>query len=159
MIKTACHLFIVCLFVGYGCRNSEVKNYRVKEKNSANFSVFVSMLYPKEHLLVKVNGDLILDQVGENITGSPTAYNHFHYPDSIKTIEVTSQYNGKVLFKRLFIDTLVNIAQRSVIISRPFPKGMTKENYKPYGYVSIDSSDRTITLINDAVYYKGTLRY
>jgi hypothetical protein len=56
MIKAAFHLFIVCLFVGYGCRNSEARNYRVKEKDSANFSVFVSMLYPKEHLLVKVNG-------------------------------------------------------------------------------------------------------
>jgi hypothetical protein len=153
------YLFIVCICLGYGCKNNEAKDYRVKEKGSANFSVFVSMLYPKEHLLIKINDDLILDQIGKETTGSPTAYNYFRYPDSIKKIEVTSQYKGKVFLKKLFKDTLTNIAQRSIFISRPFPKGMTKKNYKPYGYLPIDSSDRNITLENDAVYYKGMLRY
>lgn len=159
MTKTACHLFIVCLCVCYGCRNSGVKNYRVKEKDSANFSVFVSMLYPKEHLLVKVNDYIILDKIGKDTTGNPTAMYYFRYPDSIKKIEVTSQYKGKVFLKRLFRDTLTGVAQRTIFISRPFPKGITKDNYKPYGYVPIDSSDRNITLENDAVYYKGTWRH
>lgn len=159
MMKTASYLFIACLCVGYGCRNNEVENYRLKEKDSANFSVFVSMLYPKEHLLVKVNDYIILDKIGKDTIGSPTAMYYFRYPDSIRKIEVTSKYSAKVLFTRLFKDTLTNAAQRTIFISRPFPKGMTKENYKPYGYVPIDSSDRQITLENDAVYYKGMWRY
>lgn len=158
-MKKSYYLFIVILSLFCGCQNTENKNYRVTEKDSANFSVFVSMLYPKEHLLIKVNDTVILDQVGRDTTGSPTAYNHFRYPGRIKKIEVTSQYNGKLLFKRLFKDTLTASAQRSVFISRPFPKGMTKENYKPYGYVPVESSDRTITLEDDSVYYKGTWRY
>lgn len=71
---------IVCLGVGYGCRNSEVRNYTVKEKDSANFSVFVSMLYPKEHLMVKVYDYIILDRVGKGTTGNPTAMYYFCDP-------------------------------------------------------------------------------
>lgn len=158
-MKKVCYLFIICLGYGYGCRNTKIKNYRVQEKDSANFSVFVSMLYPREHLLVKVNDHIVLDKIGDDTAGSPTSEYYFYYPDSIKKIEVTSQHKEKVFFKRLFEDTLTNVAQRTVFISRPFPKGMTKDNYKPYGYVPIDSSDRNITLENDAVYYKGMLRY
>lgn len=159
MTKRVCYLFIILLvYFTTGCGNTDVKNYRVRRKDSANFSVFVSMLFPKEHLLVKVNDHVILDKIGKDITGSPTGEHYFYYPDSIKKIEVVSQYKGKIILKRLFKDTLVGAAQRTIFLSQPFPKGMTKENYKPYGYVPIDSSDRNITLENDAVYYKGTFR-
>jgi hypothetical protein len=159
IMKKVGYLIVLCLGFGYGCRNTEMKNYRVEEKDSANISVLVSMLYPKEHLLVKVNDHIILDKIGQDTTGSPTGEYYFRYPDSIIKIEVISQYKGKVLLKRLFRDTLTGVAQRSIFISRPFPKGMTKDNYKPYGYVPIDSSDRNITLENDAVYYKGLWQY
>ncbi len=72
----------------YGSQNTEVKSYRVTEKDSANFSIFVTMLYPKEHLLIKVNDTIMLDQIGKDTTGSPTAYNYFRYPGRIKKIEV-----------------------------------------------------------------------
>jgi hypothetical protein len=158
MMKKVGYLFFIYVGFGYGCRNSENKNYRVQEKDSANFSVFVSMLYPKEHLLVKVNDQIILNKIGKDTTGSPTAMYYFSYPNSIKKIEVTSHFNGKKFLNKLFKDTLTNVAQRTIFLSRPFPKGMTKDNYIPYGYVPIDSSDRHITLENDAVYYKGMWR-
>ncbi|PYF74089.1 hypothetical protein [Pedobacter nutrimenti] len=153
------YLFAICLCLGYGCQNNTTERYRVGQKDSANFTVFLSMLYPKEHLLVKVNDQIVLEKIGRDTTGSPTGEYYFHYPEPIKKIEVTSRYQQKVFLNKLFIDTLTDVAQRTVAISRPFPKGMTKTNYKPYGYVPIDSSDRHVTLLNDAVYYKGTWVY
>ncbi|PTT02778.1 hypothetical protein DBR11_04040 [Pedobacter sp. HMWF019] len=157
MMKRLYYILVPFLCLGYGCQNKTTKDYGVGTKDSANFTVFLSMLYPKEHLLVKVNNQVIFDKVGEDIKGSPTGEYYFHYPDTIKKIEITSQFKGKIVLNKSFIDTLTEAKQRTLIISRPFPKGMTKENYKPYGYVPIDSSDRHITLVNDAVHHKDTL--
>ncbi len=142
-----------------GCKFKEIGDYRVNDKDSANFSVFVSMLYPKERLLVKINEQVILDQTGDEIKGSPQSYIYFNYPDTIKKISVSGNYKGHVTFERLYVDTLLNVSQRSLIISFPFPKGRIRENYKPYGFIPIESSDRNIFLVDDSSQYKDTWEF
>jgi hypothetical protein len=149
-------LFLILVF---GCKGRGIRSYRVETKDSANFSVFISMLFPQERIFVKVNDEIVLDQIGDEIKGSPQSYLYFKYPSKIKKISVSGNYKGYITFERLYVDTLVNVSQRSLIISFPYPKGMTILNYKPYGFVPIKDANRNITLVDDAVYYKGTWRY
>jgi hypothetical protein len=158
MRTTVTRLLLVTAFFG-ACQSQSDKSYKVSVKDSANISVFVSMLYPKEHLVVKVNGNILMEQRGAENTGDPTRYLYFKYTDSIKEIAVDSYFNNETILHKTFKDTLTNVKQRSIFISRPFPKGMTKKNYKPYGYIPISKSQRNITLVDDYEYYKGSMTY
>lgn len=152
--------FIFGFTVLFGCGVNIENNYVVSTKDSANFSVFVSMLYPGEKLVVELNDTfVILDEIGREDIGSPSSYNYFCFPDTIRKIRVSGQYKDIITFHKIFEDTLMNVKQKSVFISRPFPKGMTKETYQSYGQISIDSAERNITLEDDAKYFKDTWRY
>ena len=156
-MRIACYIFMAFCLLLVGCKNNDIKNYEVNPKDSANFSVFVSMLYPQERLIVKINDYIILSEIGNDSLGSPSSYKYFKYPDSIKTIDILGSYNDKVTFERVFKDTLVRASQRSVFISRPFSKDVDKGFYESNGdYITIDSAYRTISLEDDSTYYKDT---
>lgn len=158
-MRNLCHIVLIAVLL-FGCKRNVENNYRVSAKDSANFSVFISMLYPEEILVVELNDAfIILNDTGRQVTGSPSSYNYFWFPDSIRKISISGHYKDKVTFHKIFKDTLVDVAQRSVFISRPFPKGMTKETYERYGYMPIDSAERKITLEDDHTYFKDTWRY
>lgn len=147
-----------CLWLSSWIQEQEKKSYEVQEKESANFSVLSPELYPEERLEVKLNSELVL------VTGNDTAptfsfWKHYNYPDSIKLIEVTTYYKGEKKVEKAYRDTLMNSNSRSIIVSRTFPKEMTKENYKPHGFVPMDSADRKIMLVDDSVHYKDTWLY
>jgi len=158
-MRTIGYLCIILLVAFTSCLHTENKNYKVETKDSANFSVLLFMLFPKEHLVVKINNEVVLDMIGSDSLGSPTSYMYFNYPDSIKSISVIGEHNKRITFQKEFKDTLINVARRSLVISLPFPKGMTKKTYKPYSYVPIKDADRNITLIDDAVQYKDIWIY
>ena len=97
-------------------------------------------------------------------TGNDTAptylfWKHFRFPDSIRLIEVTTYYKGEKKIEKVYRDTLMNSNSRSIIVSRTFPIGMTKESYNSFGFVPMDSADRKITLVDDSVHYKNTWIY
>lgn len=155
-MKNCTLIITLTLFVLCSCRNNTAKHYNVTKKDSANFSISGSYLYPEEKFEVKVNGELILTRIGEKGKGKPAFWMHFFYPNPIKKIQVTTYFKGKKRQEEIFTDTLVQVKQRTVIISGPFPKGMTKKTYKPYGFVPPEKSERLIFLVDDAIYYKGT---
>ena len=137
------------------CKNKTAKNYEVSTKDSANFSISGSYIYPDESVKIKVNDKVFFERKGKKSTGSPAFWLYFLYPDAIKKIQVITYYKGKKRQDKIFIDTLMQVKQRSIIISGPFPKGMTKETYKPYGFVPPEKSERLIILVDDADHYKG----
>jgi hypothetical protein len=150
---------LLLLLLVFGCNSRKIKDYRVQEKDSANFSVFISMLYPKEKIVVKINGEAILDQTGDEKNGGPQSYLYYNYPDKILKIAVSGSHNGYATFEQLFLDTLVNVQQKTLIISYPFPKGMSRKGYKPSEPVPLKNAYRHITLVDDAVQYKDEWRY
>lgn len=138
-------LLSAMLLAATGCKEKN-DDYRVNKNDKSNFAVFMSFLYPDEHLTIRLNGKLLMEQTGEKITGAPTNYTFYYFPDTVKSISIKADYKGKITMKRDFVDTLVNSPEKRITISRPHPKGMTKYNYKPYSYVPIEKSERTITL-------------
>lgn len=143
----------------YGCKGKETKSYRVQSKDSANFSIFISMLYPNEKILVKINDEIVLNQIGDKKKGSPQSYLYYKYPSKIKKISISGSHKGDVTFERLYIDTLLNVAQKSLILSYPSLKHMKEDNFKPYGFIRVKDAKRNIMLVDDAVHYKDTWRY
>lgn len=134
-------------------------NYEVDQKKEANFSVVCPELYPKEKLQVKINNSIILNVIGDDTTGSHSFWRCFYFPNNINTVEIDMYYKGNKKFHKVFHDTLNYAKNQSIIISRTFPKGMTKQTYRPYGFVPMDSAERKIMLVDDSVYYKGMRLY
>ncbi|ALJ00739.1 hypothetical protein [Rufibacter tibetensis] len=148
-----------CFFwIGSCTQEQERKDYEVQENELANFSVISPELYPEERLEVKLNGELVVE-TGINTSWTHSFWKHFYYPDSIKLIEVSIYYKGEKKLEKVYRDTLMTSNSRSIIVSRTFPKGITKENYKQHGFVPMDSADRKITLVDDSVHYKNTWVY
>lgn len=158
-MKTVYTFWVIIIISLSACINRNERKYQVSIKDSANISIFISMLYPKENLVFKVNGIVLLDEMGADSTGNPTKYLYFKYPDTIRTIDIGSYYYGDTIFQKKIRDTLLDVKKRSVLISRPFPKGMTDKTYRNYGYVPIYESQRKVTLVDDYEYYKGTFTY
>ena len=132
-------------------------DYEVYQKKRANLSVICPELYPEEKLKIKINNINILT-MGNN-TMSHSFWKYFYFPDNINVIEVNMYYRDKRKFYKIFRDTLDYAKRRSIIISRTFPKGMTKQTYRPYGFVPMDSAERKITLVDDSVHFKGMRLY
>lgn len=153
-------IFILIIVTFFGCRNSSQYSYEVNSKDSANISIYISMLYPKERLTVVLNDkSILLDEFGQDSIGNPSSYRYFHFPDTIRKIKVIGEYKDKITFHRIFRDTLLDAAQRSVFISYPIPKGKIHETNESCGYVPIDFAERIITLEDDKVYFKDTWRH
>lgn len=146
-------IYIICCLLGSCLQKQERKDYQVQERESANFSVLSPELYPEERLIVKINGDVVLEE-GNEASFDTAFWKHFLYPDSIRIVEVTTFYKGEKKIEKVYRDTLKYANRRSVLISRTFPKGMTKENYEQFSFVAMDSADRKITLVDDSVHYK-----
>lgn len=154
MKKNIIIFFVLTLLMA--CKDSEKSNsYRVSTKDSANFSVMTPEIQTKEKIVIKINNEVIWIEEGKDSIGNPGAWRYYKYPGKIKTIQFLDYYKGSEKINKLFKDTLTEIPQRTLIITRPFPKGMTNSNWRKYGFVSIDTGERSIVLVNDAVYFKG----
>jgi len=134
----------------------KVENYRVNKKAIGNFSVISPEIQPYERMVVRVNDDVIWDAQGKGPLGKPGAWRYYKYPRKIKKIQFIDYYNSVIKLSKEFKDTLVKIPQRTLIISRSFPKHSNKSHLRKRGFVSIDTGKRLIILVNDAVYFKGT---
>jgi hypothetical protein len=151
--------YIICIIaiLLVACQDSvEVRNYRVKKKDNANFSVITPELQPEERIVIKINGDVIWDELGKGVNGNPGAWRYFKYPGAITRIEFLDHYKNVLKINKEFNDTLKDARQRTLIISRTYPKYLKLYDYKRVGVVSIDTGLRSVQLLNDAVAFKGT---
>jgi hypothetical protein len=145
---------IIFLLV-YACRTESSRiSYRVKNKENGNFSVQFPELQPKEKILVKVNDVIVLEDSAKGSIANPGFWRYFKYPKKIFKIQFLDFYNGILKVNKIFRDTLTETKQRTLIISRPVPKGITKKNWKHYGFVSIEKGDREVLLVNDSIAFK-----
>ena len=155
MKKCLSTLFVVLLLMT--CKEDLTgRQYRVTTKDSANFSIILPEILPKERMIVKINDEVIEDITGKDSLGNPSSWRYYKYPLKITHVEFINYYLGTEKIRKEFNDTLEDIPQRTLIVTRPFPQGMTKLNWRRYGFVSIDTGMRSITLVNDAVEFKGT---
>ncbi|GGH31448.1 hypothetical protein FAZ19_22465 [Sphingobacterium alkalisoli] len=153
-MKKICFLWIIIVF--FGCEGSgDHIDFQVSTKDSANFSVQFPELQFGEKIEIKINDEIIVSKIGDRAFSTSGFWNYYKYPGEIVKIEFLDYYHNQLKIRKIFADTLVESRQRTLIVSRPFPKGMTKENWKPYGFVSIDTGDRYIKLVADSVEFSG----
>jgi len=153
-MKKKYFIFIWILFTNCG-RNKDQNNFQVSTKESANFSVQFPELQFEEAIEVKINDKIILSEIGSEHSGTSGFWNYYRYPSKITKIEFLDYYKNKLKIRKVFTDTLNDSKQRTLIVSRPFPKGRTKKNWKNYGFVSIDTGDRNVNLVDDSVQFNG----
>jgi hypothetical protein len=152
-------IFIIIIATCSNCKQQLVNyNYEVSVKDSANFSIDGPELQPQERLVVMLEKYVIFDKTGKSVTGNHSFWKYYSYPNEIKSITVRDYFKGELKIEKVFKDTLLNIPQRSIIISRAFPKGVKRENWSRYGFVSMDTATRSVLLVDDSEYYKGTWR-
>ncbi|MFC1224444.1 hypothetical protein ACFE6N_11585 [Pedobacter sp. BG31] len=143
----------ICLL---GCKNAANKTYRTSDKGNANFTVAVVMLYPNERLLVKVNNEVLLDTVG-GIPGNLDSHIYFNYPKRIKTVSASGIYNGQKTFSRVFNDTLSYVQKLTLVIPFPKPKEVLKGNNIHDNRIPMESTQRSIQLIDATLYPQENL--
>jgi hypothetical protein len=146
-------LYILLAISMLGCKNKADQTYRVSDKDSANFTVAIVMLYPDERLLVKVNNEVLLDTTG-GIPGSLDSRLYFKYPKKISTISASGVYNGTQTFNRFFKDTLSRVPKLSLVIPFPMPKATWKGKDESDNRVPMESTERNIVLLDDTAYPK-----
>lgn len=147
-------LLYILLAVGIlGCKNKAAQTYRVPDKDSANFTVAIIMLYPGERLLVKLNNEVLLDTTGD-ASGRLDSRLYFKYPKKIGTISVSGVYNGTKTFNRYFKDTLSLVPKLSLVIPFPMPKATWKRKDESDNRVPMESTERNIVLLDDTAYPK-----
>jgi hypothetical protein len=140
------------------CRERRTDNeYEVSTRDKANFSLECYSLYPNEKLQVRVNDTVLYEKVGNNLDND--IHKYFFFPSKIDKIQVISTYEGKKVYSKEFIDTLIEVSRLNLFISMPYPKGAiisNKPNWKPnWGKLSIDSADRIIRLEVDTIHEQG----
>lgn len=153
-MKKKYFIFICIIFTNCG-RNKDQYNFQVSTKDSANFSVQFPELQFEEAIEVRINDKIILSEIGTEPLGISGFWNYYRYPSKITKIEFLDYYKNKLKIRKVFSDTLNDSKQITLIVSRPFPKGMTKKNWKKYGFVSIDTGDRHVNLVDDSVQFNG----
>ncbi|WP_129717408.1 hypothetical protein [Pedobacter sp. SYP-B3415] len=147
-------IIVLFLMSAFGCRRQpNITNYRVDSIDSSNFSIQFRELQAHEKIALKLNDELILKDSAK-AGRKPGFWRYYYYPKSIVKIEFSNYLNGQLKLRKIFKDTLVNVAHRTLIVSRPFPKGLNAKNWKPYGFVSIDTGTREVRLVNDAVAFR-----
>lgn len=157
-MKSYLNLVFIFLFFP-SCHNRYgYHDYEVSNVDSANFSILCSDLQPNEKLIVSLNDTIILSRTWRRIADSRTFWNHYRFPDKIHLIKVLDLFAGKIREIRLFKDTLTYEPQVSVLISRPAPRRMSKNNSRVHGFVSMDTGRRFIFLVSDTAYFKGIWR-
>ncbi|MEN0056873.1 MAG: hypothetical protein AAGC65_24555 [Mucilaginibacter sp.] len=151
------YLYLLLSFIFLiGCsKHKQADSYRVSKKNSGNFSIIAPEIQPQERIVITINNEIIWDAKGNDSLGYPGSWRYYNYPKKIKKILFIDYYKGVKKFSKEFKDTLVEIPQRTLIITRPFSKLTTTVNSQKSGFVSIDTGTRSITLVNDAVQFKG----
>lgn len=147
-------IFIWIIFTNCG-RNKDQYNFQVSTKDSANFSIQFPELQFEEVIEVRINDEIILTKIGKEPSGASGFWNYYRYPSAINKIEFIDYYKKKLKIRKIFTDTLNDSKQRTLIVSRPFPKGMTKINWRKYGFVSIDTGNRHVNLVDDSVEFHG----
>jgi len=153
-------IFLTVLVVIFSCEQGvKYKDYRVENKDSGNFSVQFPEIQYGEKIEIKINDETVLIKENDSVPYLPGFWYYYNYPRKIDKIEFLDYFNGKLKIKKLFVDTLVDSKQRTIIISRPYPSGMKKETWRKYGLVSIDTGDRFINLVDDNIYFKDMLTY
>ena len=120
-------LIIISILILACKRTHERINYRVESKDLANFSVQFPELQPKEKILIKINNEIILEDTTNNPIGNSGFWRYYYYKDKIVKIEFLDFFNGDLKVNKVFKDTLTDVKQRTLIVSRPYPKGLTKE--------------------------------
>lgn len=153
-MKKVYFIWIIIAFGGCGDNDKQV-DFRVSTKDSANFSIQFPELQFGERIEIRINDEIILSKIGDEALGTAAFWNYYQYPRDISKIEFLDYYDDHLKIQKVFADTLVGSKQRTLIVSRPFPKGMTKENWRPYGFVSIDTGDRHVKLVDDSVEFSG----
>ncbi|MBD1392589.1 hypothetical protein [Mucilaginibacter glaciei] len=149
-------LIIMLCSTYFACKQSSKEiDYGVVSKDSGNFSVQFPELQYQERILITINDDIILSDSATKLSGNPIFWKYYNYPKKIIKIEFSDFFKGKLKERKTFKDTLIDIKQRTLIVSRPIPKGITKANWKPYGLVSIDTGFRKVNLVNDSIAFSG----
>lgn len=147
-------LLYILLAIGIlGCKNKADQTYRMPDKDSANFTVAIVMLYPGERLLVKLNNEVLLDTTGD-ASGRLDSRLYFKYPKKVKTIAVSGVYNGTKTFNRYFKDTLSRVPKLALVIPFPMPKATWKPKNESDNRVPMESTERNIVLVDDTAYPK-----
>lgn len=147
-------IFIWIIFTNCG-RNKDQYNFQVSTKDSANFSVQFPELQFEEAIEVRINDTIILTKMGTEPSGTSGSWDYYKYPSKINKIEFLDYYKKKLKIIKVFSDTLNDSKQRTLLVSRAFPKGMTNKNWRRYGFVSIDTGDRHVNLVDDSVQFNG----
>ena len=147
-------LFIICI---YGCDESEIYKYKATSK-CKNLELNIARLYPDEEIFFFLNNELIYkNKIADSIKGF-LIEKDFCIEYSTKTIiRVLTKKNGTK-----FIDTTFSLTKQDfgyfINISMPHPINW-KDFYsnsgvpiKEWGYLSIDSSIRIVSIFPDTIY-------
>lgn len=150
-------LLCICLVFLCSCQQKkQVKNYEVKDDAAANLSLTYYPLYPHEILNISINGESIYETIGDTIKTHLPIRKYFNIPASIKSMMVSSKYNGRQILNKTFINDL-QVPKLSLFISMPYPireKISQDPAWKPtWGKIPIDSSERIVKLEPDSLPY------
>lgn len=137
--------------------------YEVAKKEDSNFEIEIYQIYNGEKVSILLNDILIFSFIGDSTNSSIGNFSKdlcgyskmFYFPDTIKTVEVISEYKNKTFIKNMYKNTL-EFPKIYLFISSPIPDTMNTIPkdiyYKPnWNYIPIDKSKRIVKIYPDTM--------